>query len=53
MKRFFALCAIAGLLMPLTGCDKKKAEVKTETTVTSPEGTTTTTDSKKVETDKQ
>lgn len=52
MKRFFVLCAITGLSLPLaTGCDmnKKKTEVKDQTTVTTPEGTTTTTDSQKVE----
>jgi hypothetical protein len=50
MKRFFTLCLILGFAMPFTGCEKKKAEVKTETTVTTPEGTTTTTDAQKVET---
>jgi len=49
MRRFFTLCVILGLAMPLAGCEKK-AEVKTESTVTTPEGTTTTTDSQKVET---
>ncbi len=49
MNRFFALCVILGLAMPLTGCDKK-TEVKKETTVTTPEGTTTTTDTHAVET---
>jgi hypothetical protein len=49
MKRFFALCVILGLAMPFAGCEKK-AEVKKETTVTTPEGETTTTDSHKVET---
>jgi hypothetical protein len=49
MKRFFALCVILGLAMPFAGCDKK-SEVKKETTVTDPSGTTTTTDSHKVET---
>lgn len=48
MKRFFALCVILGLAMPFAGCEKK-AEVKKETTVTTPEGSTTTTDSHKVE----
>jgi len=52
MKRFFAACVILGLAVPFSGCDKK-AEVKTETTVTSPEGTTTTTDTHAVETDKK
>jgi hypothetical protein len=49
MKRFFTLCVILGLAMPFAGCEKK-AEVKKETTVTTPEGETTTTDSHKVET---
>jgi hypothetical protein len=49
MKRFFALCVILGLVMPFAGCEKK-AEVKKETTVTTPEGSSTTTDSHKVET---
>ena len=52
MKRFFVLCAIMSLSLPLTaGCDmnKKKTEVKDEKTVTTPEGTTTTTESQKVE----
>lgn len=52
MKRFFALCVILGLAVPFAGCDKK-AEVKKETTVTTPEGTTTTTDTHAVETDKK
>jgi hypothetical protein len=51
MKRFFSICVILGLALPFAGCDKK-AEVKKETTVTTPEGTTTTTDSHKVQTDK-
>ena len=46
MKRFFALCVICGLVLPFAGCDKK-AEVNKETTVTSPEGSTTTTDTHK------
>ena len=49
MKQFFALCVFLGMAVPFAGCDKK-AEVKTEKTVTTPEGTTTTTDSQKVET---
>jgi hypothetical protein len=52
MKRFFALCVLLGMAMPFAGCDKK-AEVKKETTVTDPAGTTTTTDTQKVETDKK
>jgi hypothetical protein len=44
MKRFFAMCVIVSLVMPFAGCDKK-AEVKKETTVTTPDaGTSTTTD---------
>jgi hypothetical protein len=52
MRRFFVLCAIMSLSLPLTtGCDmnKKKTEIKDEQTVTTPEGTTTTTESQKVE----
>ena len=52
MKQFFALCVFLGMAIPFVGCDKK-AEVKTQTTVTSPEGTTTTTDTHAVETDKK
>jgi hypothetical protein len=50
MKRFFTLCLALSLVVPFTvGCDKK-AEVKKETTVTTPEGTSTTTDTHKIET---
>jgi hypothetical protein len=49
MKRFFGLCLALSLVGAVAGCDKK-AEVKKETTVTTPEGTTTTTDTQKVET---
>jgi hypothetical protein len=49
MKRFFALCMILSLAAAFVGCEKK-AEVKTETTVTTPEGSTTTTDTHKIET---
>jgi hypothetical protein len=49
MKRFFALCMILSLATPFVGCDKK-AEVKKETTVTTPGGSTTVTDSEKVKT---
>jgi len=50
MKRLFSVFMIACLALPLTlGCEKK-AEVKKETTVSTPDGTTTTTDSTKVET---
>ena len=49
MKRFFAFCMILGLAMPFMGCDKK-AEVKKTTTVTTPEGSTTRTESTKLDT---
>ena len=49
MKRFFALCMVLSLATAFVGCDKK-AEVKKETTVTTPEGSTTTTDTHKIET---
>jgi hypothetical protein len=49
MRRLFALCMIFSLALPFAGCEKK-AEVKKETTVTTPDGSTTTTDSQKVET---
>ena len=49
MKRFFALCAILSLTVAIVGCDKK-AEVKSTSTVTTPEGSTTVTDTQKVET---
>ncbi len=52
MKQFFALCVFLSIAAPFAGCDKN-AEVKSQTTVTSPEGTTTTTDTHKVETDKK
>jgi hypothetical protein len=48
MKRFLALCMILSMAVVFTGCDKK-AEVKTEKKVTTPEGTTKTTESTKVE----
>jgi len=51
MKRLFALCLVLGVAACFTvGCEKKAAEVKTETTVTTPEGSSTTTDTHKVET---
>jgi len=53
MQRFFGLLFAMSIATAfLAGCEKK-AEVKSQTTVTSPEGTTTTTDSHKVETDKK
>ena len=53
MKRFLAPClALAACMVFFSGCSKK-AEVKTETTTTSPEGTTTETHVDKVETDKK
>lgn len=48
MKRFFGLCLALCLVGGIAGCEKK-AEIKKETTVTTPEGETTTTDSQKVE----
>ena len=55
MKRLLPLFVFAVLAMPFAGCDTKKKEVKTEidTTVTTPEGTTTTTDIYKESTDKK
>jgi hypothetical protein len=53
MQKLFALClALTFVSAFAVGCDKK-AEKTTETTVTDPSGTTTTTDSHTVETDKQ
>ena len=52
MKRLFSLCLALTFISAFVGCDKK-AEVKEETTVTTPEGTTTTTDTHAVETDKK
>ena len=49
MKRFVAVCMLAGAVSAVVGCEKK-SEVKTSTTVTTPEGSTTTTDTKTVET---
>ena len=50
MKKLLTLCALLGLLTGLAGCEKKQGEVKSQTTVTTPEGSTTTTDTQKVET---
>jgi hypothetical protein len=53
MKRFFVLCAVLSLATAsLAGCDStKKAEVKKDTTtITTPEGSATVTDTQKVET---
>jgi hypothetical protein len=49
MKRLFGLCLALSLVGAVAGCDKK-AEIKKETTVTTPQGTSTTTDTQKVET---
>jgi hypothetical protein len=49
MKRFFAICMVLSLTAAFVGCEKK-AEIKKTTTVTTPEGSTTKTDSTKVET---
>jgi hypothetical protein len=49
MKRFVILCLAAGLVMPWTfGCENKAKTEKKET-VTGPGGSTTTTDTHKVE----
>jgi hypothetical protein len=53
MKYFIAPClALAACMVFFSGCNKK-AEVKTETTTTTPEGTTTETQVNSVETDKK
>ena len=49
MKRFFGLCLALSLLGAVAGCEKK-AEVKKETTVTTPEGSATTTETEAVKT---
>lgn len=49
MKRFFALCAALSMVTALTvGCEKK-AQTTTETTVETPQGETTVTESTTVE----
>jgi len=48
MKRFIALCLALNLMVVFAGCEKK-AEVKKTTEVTTPEGSTTKTESTKVE----
>ena len=49
MKRFFALCAALSLVTVLfAGCEKK-AGTTTETTVETPEGSTTVTESTEIE----
>jgi ABC-type Fe3+-citrate transport system substrate-binding protein len=52
MKRFIAFCMVLSLAAVFTvGCDKKATDMKkAETTVTTPEGSTTVTDTQKVET---
>ncbi|HUE16237.1 MAG TPA: hypothetical protein VMR25_18840 [Planctomycetaceae bacterium] len=53
MKRFFVLCTVLSLATAFAaGCDmnKKKSEVKDTTTITTPEGAATVTDTQKVET---
>ena len=52
MRRLFAVCMMLGVVSVVVGCDKK-SEVKNSTTVTTPEGSTTTTDTKTVETSGQ
>jgi hypothetical protein len=49
MKRFIAICMVLSLAVGFVGCDKKTKEVKRTTTVTTPEGTTTKTDTSKTE----
>jgi hypothetical protein len=50
MKRYLIFCLALFLAVPfMVGCDKK-AEVKKETTVTTPGGSTTVTDTEKVQT---
>jgi hypothetical protein len=51
MKRFIAVCMVLSLAVGFVGCDKK-AEVKKEVTVKTPEGTTTKTDTSTIKTDK-
>ncbi len=52
MKRIITFCMLLSLATVLTvGCDKKATDAKkTETTVTTPAGSTTVTDEQKVET---
>jgi hypothetical protein len=49
MKRFLTVCMVLSLAIPFAGCDKK-AEVKKTTTVSTPEGTTTKTDTSTIKT---
>ena len=49
MKRFMAVCIVLCLVGAFVGCEKK-AEVKKTTTTSTPEGSTTKTDSTKIET---
>jgi hypothetical protein len=53
MKRIFALGLLLTSFATFVGCEKPKAEVKQETTTTTPEGTTTETQSHSIETDKK
>jgi ABC-type Fe3+-citrate transport system substrate-binding protein len=52
MKRIITFCMLLSLITVFSmGCDKKATDAKkTETTVTTPEGSTTVTDEQKVET---
>jgi hypothetical protein len=52
MTRFFALCVAISLVTAFAGCEKK-AEIKKTTTTTTPEGSTTQTDTSKIETSGQ
>ena len=47
MRTLFALCVVFGLLSGSIGCHQK-SEVTKEKTVTTPQGSTTTTESKSV-----
>ncbi|HEY4308933.1 MAG TPA: hypothetical protein VGN12_05730 [Pirellulales bacterium] len=49
MKRLLAFCLAVTLVGLCSGCEKK-AEVKKTTTISSPEGKTTETDTTKIET---
>jgi ABC-type Fe3+-citrate transport system substrate-binding protein len=52
MKRLIAFCTVLSLATVFSvGCDKKSTDMKkTDTTVTTPEGSTTVTDTQKIET---
>jgi hypothetical protein len=50
MRRFFAMLFLLTIATTFTAGCEKKSEVKTETKMTGPGGTTTVTDTEKVET---